>query len=306
MKFMLVILIGVVAIVLLMVFLTSRRGNEKADFHESRVPMISVEKGYKDVNGLNIYYEVHGAGQPLVLLHGSFMTIDLNFGQIIPYFAGTRKVIALEQQAHGHTGDLGRPLSYKQMADDTAELLKQLEISNADVIGYSMGGTTAIFLAFRHPEIVRKLVILSSPFNREGWYPEVYDSIKQITPEAFAGSGLPETYEAVSPNPDGWAVLVEKIKSLEADFQGITPEEFQSIKAPALILIGHSDGVPPGKAVDMFTLSGGGVFGDIAGLPDSQLAIIPGTSHVGIMQQAQWWLPMVSAFLDKPLGSEGK
>jgi pimeloyl-ACP methyl ester carboxylesterase len=184
--------------------------NEKGD------EMRGDAKGsYVSVNGLNMYYEVHGAGAPLVLLHGSFLTIDLNFGQMIPLLAKDRKVIAVEQQAHGHTEDIDRPFSYEQMADDTARLLRQLNIERADILGYSMGGTIAIELAIRYPQLVRKLVVISAPYDRDGWYPEVYAAIEQITPEAFTGSGLPEAYKEVAPNPEGWATLVEKVKKRE-------------------------------------------------------------------------------------------
>lgn len=257
-----------------------------------------VKSGYADVNGLNMYYEVHGEGEPLVLLHGAYMTINLNFGKMLPTLARGRQVIAIEQQGHGHTEDIDRPLSYEQMADDTAELLRQLGIEKADILGYSMGGTIAVELGIRHPELVRKLVVISSPYKRDGWYPEVYATIENITPEEFTGSGLPEAYAEVAPNPDGWATLVEKLKKLDLEYIGRTPEEFRSIKAPTLIVIGDSDGVPPESAVEMFKLLGGGVFGDVAGLPHSQLAVLPGTTHVGVIERTDWLVPMITEFLD--------
>ena len=140
------------------------------------------KSSYAEVNGLNMYYEVHGTGKPLVLLHGSFMTISLNFGKIIPAFDRDRKVIAFEQQGHGHTEDIDRPVSYEQMADDTAELLRQLGIKKADILGYSLGGGTAIELAIRHPDRVRKLVVISAPYKRDGWYPEYYPTMESLSP----------------------------------------------------------------------------------------------------------------------------
>lgn len=257
-----------------------------------------VKSGYVDVDCLKMYYKVHGVGEPLVLLHGAYGTIDLNFGKVIPALAGDRQVIAIEQQGHGHTEDIDRPLSYEQMADDTAELLRQLRIEKADILGYSMGGTTAVEIAIRHPDIVRELVVISGPYKRDGWYPEVYASIENLTPEAFTGSGLPETYAEVAPNPDNWTTLVEKLKKLDLEYIGRTPEEFRSIKAPALIIIGDSDGVPPESAVEMFRLLGGGVFGDVAGLPRSQLAVIPGTTHIGVMERTDRLVPMIKEFLN--------
>jgi pimeloyl-ACP methyl ester carboxylesterase len=268
--------------------------------------MIKEVKGsYASVNGLNMYYEVYGAGEPLVLLHGAYTTIDTSFGKMLPALGKSRKVIAIEQQGHGHTEDIDRPLSFEQMADDTAELLRQLEIEKADILGYSMGGTIAVEMGIRHPELVRKLVIISSPYKRDGWHPEVYKTIEQITPEMFTGSGLPEAYAEVAPNPDGWATLVEKLKTLDLEYVGRTPEEFQSIKAPALIMLGDSDGVRLERALEMFTLLGGGVFGDIAGLPHSQLAVIPGSTHVGVMGKTDLLLPMITEFLDAPMPEAG-
>jgi len=264
-----------------------------------------AKSGYASVNGLKMYYEIHGKGRPLVLLHGSFMTIELNFGKIIPVLARDRQVIAVEQQGHGHTADIDRPADFEQMADDTAELLRQLEIEKVDILGYSMGGTTAVELAIRHPDLVRKLVVISAPYKRDGWYPEVYSAIEDLTPEMLAGSGLPEAYTKVAPNPEGWTKLVEKFKKLDLEYIGRKSEEFQSIKSPTFIIIGDSDGVPPEKAVEMFKLLGGGVFGDIAGLPSSQLAVLPGTTHVGIMERTDWWIPMLKEFLDKPMEATG-
>jgi pimeloyl-ACP methyl ester carboxylesterase len=259
------------------------------------------KSGYADVNGLNMYYEIHGEGEPLVLLHGAFLTIELNFGKMLPTLARDWQVIAVEQQGHGHTEDIDRPLSYEQMADDTAVLLRQLNIRKADVLGYSMGGTIAIEIGIRHPELVRKLVVISAPYDRAGWYPDVYATLEHITPEVFTGSGLPESYAKVAPNPDGWVTLVEKVKRVDLEFVGRTAEEFQSIEAPALLMVGDSDGVPLEKVIEMYTLLGGGVFGDIAGLPNSQLAVIPGSTHVGIMEKTDLLLPMITAFLDTPV-----
>lgn len=266
----------------------------------------SMKSGYADVNGLKMYYEIQGVGEPLVLLHGAYMTIDLNFGKMIPELAKDRQVIAIEQQGHGHTADIDRQLSYEQMANDTAELLRQLGIERADILGYSTGGTIALELAIRYPDLVRKQVVISSPYKRDGWYPEVYTTIENLTPEAFIGSGLPEAYARVAPNPNNWTTLVEKAKRLDLEYIGRTTEEFSSIKAPTLIIIGDSDGVPPESAVEMFKLLGGGAFGDIAGLPRSQLAVLPGTTHVGMTERTDWLLPMIKEFLDKPMEATDK
>lgn len=126
-----------------------------------------------------------------------------------------------------------------------------------------------------------------------------------LTPEMLIGTGIPEAYADIAPNPDNWEKLVEKFKKIDGDYIGRTPEEFQSIKSPTLIMIGDSDAIPPEKAVEMFKLLGGGVFGDIVGLPNSQLAVIPGTTHVGIMERVDWWIPMIKEFLDKYMEASG-
>jgi pimeloyl-ACP methyl ester carboxylesterase len=264
-----------------------------------------VKSSYVDVgDGLKMYYEIYGEGEPLVLLHGSWSTIELNFGKMIQNLARNRQVIGIEQQGHGHTEDIDRPFSYEQMGNDTAVLLKELGINKADILGYSDGGTVAIELAIFHPDVVRKLVVISSPYKRDGWYPEVYALIENLTPEMFVGSGAREAYTKVAPNPANWTTLIEKDNRLSLEYVGRTTEEFQSIEAQTLIIIGDSDGVRLESAVEMFKLLGGGVFGEVAGLPHSQLVVLPGTSHISIMERADWLVPMIQGFLDTPLDGQ--
>lgn len=264
-----------------------------------------ITTGYAPVNGLEMYYEVHGSktgsGQPLVLLHGSFMSIDTNWGQLLPALAEHRQVIAIEQQGHGRTADIDRPLTYAQMADDVAALLASLEIERADILGYSMGGYIALEFAIRHSERVRKLVVVSAAFNGEGSYPEVATGIAAITPELFAGSPIESDYARLAPNPDNWPRLIGKIQQLNAAWQGWAPEVIAGIALPTLIVIGDSDGVRPEHAAEMFRRLGGGVFGDFAGLPDSQLAVLPGTTHVGVMMRTDLLLAIIPPFLDAPM-----
>jgi pimeloyl-ACP methyl ester carboxylesterase len=264
---------------------------------------LRARTGYARVNGLQMYYEIHGSGAPLVLLHGAFTTIDISFGALLPELAQTRQVIAVEQQAHGHTGDIDRPLSYEQMADDTAALLRKLNIKEADFLGYSMGANIALQVAIRHPDLVDRLVVLSAYFDNAGLYPGVLEGIAQITPETFIGSGLPEAYAAVAPNPDDWAVLVEKAKQLDLTFEGWPASAIASIEAPTLVVVGDSDTVRTGHATEMFELVGGGVPGDFAGLPDDQLAVLPGTTHLGLItERTDQLFSMTTAFLDAETG----
>ena len=256
--------------------------------------------GYAPVNGLNMYYEIHGTGQPLVILHGAFMTIEL-MGKLVPELARSRQVIAVELQGHGHTADIDRPLAYEHLADDVAALLRYIGIGNADIYGYSLGGGAALQIAMRHAELVRKLVVVSASHSSDGMYPEVIATIEHLKPEMFDGTPWRAAYDRTAPDPGAFATLVAKMTRLDMTPYDWAPEAVRAIAAPTLIVIGDSDGTRPEHAVEMFRLRGGGVFGDIAGLPAAQLAVLPGTTHVGILDRADWLLAMVPPFLDAPL-----
>jgi pimeloyl-ACP methyl ester carboxylesterase len=265
--------------------------------------------GYAPVNGLNMYYEIHGTGRPLVLLHGAYMTIDM-FGELLPTLAETRRVIAVELQGHGHTADVDRPLSYEQMADDVAALLRHLEIEEADTFGYSTGGGVALQVAIRHPEVVRKLVVASASYTSEGMHPELLEMIPSIVPEAFAGSPVDEAYLRTAPNPEDFPNLVAKLKRLDMEPFAWPPEHLRAIEAPTLIVVGDSDAIRLEHTVEMFRLLGGGVMGDLAGLPRSRLAVLPGTTHFvppgfGVLDRADWLVAMIGEFLDAPMPEAG-
>jgi pimeloyl-ACP methyl ester carboxylesterase len=247
-----------------------------------------------------MYYELHGAGEPLLLLHGALSTIETSFGAVLPSLSKTRRVIAVEQQGHGHTADIDRPLSFAQMVEDTAALLGELEIDRTDVFGYSMGAGVALELAIRHPGLVRKLVLASLAYSRDGIHPETLEAIETTNPEDLLGSTFEVAYRNVAPDPGNWAALVAKINQLDRAFEGWSPVEIECFPAPTLVLIGDSDIVRPEHAVQLFRLRGGGVEGDEAGLPESQLAVLPGTTHLTLVERADWLVSMISAFLDVP------
>jgi len=236
----------------------------------------------------------------LVLLHGAYMSIDTAFGTFVPTLAATRQVIAVELQGHGRTADIDRPLSYGQMADDTAALLQHLGIDQADMFGYSMGGGVALQLAIRHPDRVRKLVVASATYKSAGVYPEVLAMIATITPEVFAGSPMEAEYQRLAPNPGDWPTLVAKLTALDGEVQDWPADDLRSIRAPTLLIIGDSDVVRPEHAVELFRLLGGGVPGDLAGLPIARLAVLPGTTHIGVMDQTDLLLAIILPFLDAP------
>lgn len=261
-----------------------------------------TESGYADVNGLKMYYEVYGQGKPIVLLHGSFMSIPLNWSHIIPLLAKDRKVIVAEMQGHGRTKDISRNFSYEAMADDVSGLLKHLKTDSADILGYSMGGGVAFQFAVRHPEQLRRLVILSGTYAHDGWWPDVEASFATINADMFKGSPIQKQYDSLGNDPARFADWVKKVISI--DLQPYDwAKEVKNIKAPLFMAIGDADGVRYEHALELFRAKGGGKMGDIHGLPKSRLAILPGTTHIGMMQRTDWLIPMITDFLDSDLNA---
>jgi pimeloyl-ACP methyl ester carboxylesterase len=252
-----------------------------------------VRSGYAPVNGLRMYYEIHGTVKgndpPLVLLHGGGSTIDTSFGKVLPSLAKTRQVIAFEQQGHGHTVDIDRPFSFEQSADDAAALLRHLKIGNADFFGYSNGGNIALQIAIRHPESVRKLVIASAMFKRDGLYPVFWESMKHATLESMPAE-LKEAYIKVAPHPEQLPTFHDKSVRRMLEFKDWRPEDLQKIGAPTMVMIADGDIVRPEHAVEMFRL-----------LPHAQLAVLPGTDHMTLVNRAEWQVSMIEAFLDAPM-----
>jgi pimeloyl-ACP methyl ester carboxylesterase len=256
---------------------------------------------YVSVNGLELYYEIHGTGQPLVLLHGAFSAIGTSFGNVLPQLAETRQVIAFEMQAQGHTADLDRPLSMEQMADDTAATLRELGIENADFFGFSMGGGVALQVAIRHPGVVRKLVLASVTYKLDGLHPGLMEGLAEMKPEMMFGSPWHEEYMRIAPRPEDFATLFAKKTQMDRQVRDLPAEAIEAIEAPTLLIIGDSDIVRPEHAVEMFRLLGGGVMGDLVGLPKSRLAVLPGTTHATLVNRGDWLASMVGEFLDAPM-----
>ncbi len=255
---------------------------------------------YAPINGLKLYYEIHGTGAPLVLLHGAYMNTN-TLQPLLSNLARTRQVIALDFQAHGRTADIDRPLRMELLADDVAALIQFLNLPQADIFGYSMGAGVAIQVVLRHPQLVRKLVAASVSYNTAGMYPELIEAMNNITPEVFEGTPSKTEYDKVAPDPANFPKLVEKMKDLDLEVYDWTAESIKSIKAPTFLLVGDSDVIKPEHVLEMFRLLGGGVAGDIVGLPNSRLAILPGTTHVTVMERSEWIVQMVEEFLNLPM-----
>ena len=187
------------------------------------------------------------------------------------------------------------------MVDDTVALLRHIGIENADIFGYSMGAGIALQISIKHPDLVRKLVVASVAYNKEGFHPELLAGIGTLKPEDLAGSPFQEAYANIAPNPEDWPKLIAKVNQLNGQIPNCPPESIQSIKAPTLVIIGDSDIIRPEHAVQIFRLLGGGVPGDLTGLPHSQLAVLPGTTHITLVERADWLLSMITEFLNAPM-----
>ena len=264
----------------------------------------AAKTGYAPVNGLSMYYEIHGTGQPLILLHGGFGLTGM-FGEVLPLLAQSRQVIAVDLQAHGRTADIDRPLRLELMGDDIAALIKHLGFEQADVMGYSMGGGAALRTAIQHPTLVRKLVVVSVPFKRDGWYPEMVAGMSQMSAAAaefMRDTPMYRSYIAVAPDPEHFPVLCDKMGDmLRRDYDWSS--EVAALKMPTMIVSGDADGLPPAHAAQFFELLGGGkrdAGWDGAGMSNSRLAILPATTHYNSFSSPAL-AASVTPFLDAPM-----
>jgi pimeloyl-ACP methyl ester carboxylesterase len=226
--------------------------------------MTQSSGAYANVDGLRMYYEIHGSGFPLVLIHGGGSTIGTSFGRILPVLAGTHRVIAVELQAHGHTADIDRPLSFEHDADDVAALLGQLGINKADVFGFSNGASTTLEMAIRHPDLINSIVVASTFYNKDGAYPWLWDSMRHARfddmPQAYK-----DAYLEINPDSHALHTMFERDVARMRAFPEIRDEDLQAIEAPALIIAGDNDVVRPEHAVEMFRM-----------MQHASLAIFPG------------------------------
>jgi len=253
--------------------------------------------GYAPVNGINVYYEVYGEGRPLVLLHGAFYTIEMNWRQLIPELSKTRKVIAIEMQGHGHTPFSDRKMDFPTLASDVEGVMNYLKVDSADVAGYSMGGSVAYQLTIQSPKRVKKLVIISSTYKNSGWRPEVTTAFKNFKPEFFMNTPFQTAYDAVAPDKTKWTAFLEHMIVFAGTPFDLGDSNIAKITSPVLIISGDNDGLDKIELMKTYQLLGGGVSADLGPMPKSHLAVVPSQGHVSLMMQTATILNYLNGFL---------
>jgi len=266
---------------------------------------MNPDKGYASVNGLKMYYGISGSGEPLVLLHGGAGSTEM-FPELTRVLSESRRVVAADLQAHGRTADIDRPLRYELMADDIAALVDHLGLGRVDLIGYSLGGGVALRTTIQHPDKVRKLVLVSTPFRRDGWYPEVLSAMAQggnpESAEAMKQSPMYEVYSKIAPRVEDWPVLFAKLADLLGRDYDWSREIAATLKSPTMLAVGDADSVRTAHAVEFFELLGGGkrdAGWDGSGMTDSRLCILPGVTHYNIFSSPAL-ASALKAFIETP------
>jgi pimeloyl-ACP methyl ester carboxylesterase len=263
---------------------------------------IVPKSGLAPVNGIELAYQIHGRGRPLVLLHGGFGSVEM-FGPNVAALAAGRQVIGVDLQSHGRTPTADRPMRFETMADDIAALIRYLGHEQADVMGFSLGGGVALRTAIQHPESVRKLVVVSTPFRRSGWHPEMVAGFDQMGPEVaepMKQTPMYGVYRRVAPRVEDWPILATQLTALlKLDYDWSS--EVRALPMPVLIVVGDADGLPTGHAVEFFELLGGGkrdAVWDRSGMTKHALAILPRVTHYDI-DVAPTLATTVASFLDE-------
>lgn len=257
-----------------------------------------TESGYAPVNSIKVYYEIYGEGMPIVLLHGAFYTIDMNWSQLIPELSKHRKVIAIEMQGHGHSPYSDRELSITTLASDIEKVMDYLKIDSADVAGYSMGGSIAYQFAVQSPKRLRKLVIISSTYKTDGWLPIVNTAFEDFKPEFFDNTPLKTGYDAVAPDAAKWTKFLKQMFDFAKVPFNCGDSNIAKITSPVLIISGDNDGLDKVELMKTYQLLGGGVAADLKPMPKSHLAIVPSQGHVSLMMQTETILSYLKEFLN--------
>ncbi|MBS0030737.1 alpha/beta fold hydrolase [Chitinophaga sp. 22321] len=260
-------------------------------------PLKPDTAGYAPVNGLKLYYEIYGEGKPLVLIHGAYQTIPLCWGGMITELKKTRKVIALELPGHGHTVDIDRPFSYPAFSDDVAALLKYIGVNKADIMGFSIGGTTAMQLAVLHPDVVDRLVVLSAPYQYTGWLPVMRNMLQSLPPGFLDQTPYKAAHAGIYKDSTAFHKFTAKFIKFDTENFDLGDANIKNIKASVLFIMGDNDGVDIAHKAKMYQLCGGNVFSDISGHPTSQLAVLPNTGHVDVIMQTDKVLELAEHFL---------
>jgi len=271
------------------------------------IMMITVMQSYAQIKpsaqGLvhlkdsKVYYEVYGTGKPIVLLHGAFMTISTNWSQLIPELSKNRKVIAIELQGHGHSPYSDRKFDHAILAADVAKVMDYLKIEHAAVLGYSFGGAVAYQFAIQYPKRLDELVIISATYKSKGWMPEINKALQNMKPALFENSPMQQAYEAGAPDKTKWTKFLEQMISLAQQPYDLGDANIAKISSPVLLIAGDNDGLDKIELVKTYQLLGGAVVGDFGQMPKSQLAIIPGQSHVSLIGQTGSILDYLNSFL---------
>jgi pimeloyl-ACP methyl ester carboxylesterase len=267
-------------------------------FHSYGQQTKPSKSGYAPVNGIKVYYEVYGEGEPVILLHGAFYTIEMNWGQLIPELSKTRKVIAIEFQGHGHTPYSERDLDIVTLAKDVEGVMDYLKLDSADVAGYSMGGSVAYQFAVQSPKRVRKLVIISSTYKTSGWLPEITGAFEDFKPEFFDNTPIKTAYDAVAPDKTKWTKFLKQMFDFAKEPFNCGDSNIAKITSPVLIISGDNDGLDKVELMKTYQLLGGGVSADLKPMPKSHLAIVPSQGHVSLMMETKTILSYLKDFLN--------
>ncbi len=257
-----------------------------------------LKSGYAPVNGVKVYYEVYGKGKPIILLHGAFYTISMNWSQLIPALSKTRKVVAIEMQGHGHSPFSDRKLDIVTFASDVEKVMDYLKIDRADVAGYSMGGSVAYQFAVQSPKRLDKLIIISSTYKTKGWLLDVNNAFDDFKPEIFDNTPLKTGYDAVAPDKAKWRDFLKQMFDFSHVPFDVGDVNIAKITSPVLIISGDNDGLDKIELMKAYQLLGGGVSADLSPMPKSQMAIVPGQGHVSLIMQTKTIYKYMNAFLN--------
>lgn len=255
----------------------------------SETTLLEVQSEYVQAGALQMYCETQGKGRPLLLLHAGFATIQTSFEKLRPILAKHWMTIAIEQQGHGHTADIDRPLTYEQMVEDTAMLLRHKKILNADVFGWSDGGIVALGLAARHSDLVRKVATIGAGYNTSAEKPDFKQRLAGMKPDNEHTLRFRDAYRNVAPKPEDWPLLVEKVKAMYAGFKGWSDSEVRTLKAPLMVILGDRDFLQPEHALKLFRMA-----------PNRRLAVLPGSDHSAPVTRVDWVASMLLDFFDAP------